>query len=238
MDGLRNLKELSYLYPLSSSVWSRLDSLGDEDLGLAINDPVFAQASAWKYLLNEAVAGPAHSDFNALSEPNKGVSEKLEEAEVKLALPPDPTTIGRVVADGEKPLETLAKTENSSAASFGNRQVFAFSTHSLQMVEEQTTPDSYVRWLQSLQAEDASPALSPMPASKSEKARVTRGKTSEDLDASLRLGEDVVSETLANLLASQGHVAQAVAMYEKLAQKYPEKGAIFAATINQLKSKT
>ncbi len=53
---------------------------------------------------------------------------------------------------------------------------------------------------------------------------------------SLKLGEEIVSETLARLLARQGHKEDAVEMYHKLILKYPEKEATFAAAIQKLKS--
>jgi hypothetical protein len=53
---------------------------------------------------------------------------------------------------------------------------------------------------------------------------------------SLTLGEEIVSETLARLLARQGHKEEAIEMYEKLIVKYPEKGATFAAALQKLKS--
>lgn len=45
----------------------------------------------------------------------------------------------------------------------------------------------------------------------------------------------VVSETLARLLAKQGHRDKAIAMYERLYLVYPEKSAYFAAEIDKLK---
>ena len=53
---------------------------------------------------------------------------------------------------------------------------------------------------------------------------------------SLRLGAAIVSETLAKLLVRQGHKEDAIAMYEKLIQKYPQKETTFAAAIEKLKS--
>lgn len=44
-----------------------------------------------------------------------------------------------------------------------------------------------------------------------------------------------VSETFADLLASQGYKEKAIAMYEKLMEKYPEKSSFFAAKIEALK---
>lgn len=45
----------------------------------------------------------------------------------------------------------------------------------------------------------------------------------------------LVSETLARLLAKQGHRDKAIAMYERLYLVYPEKSAYFAAEIDKLK---
>lgn len=47
------------------------------------------------------------------------------------------------------------------------------------------------------------------------------------------LGEGI-SETFADLLASQGYKDQAIAMYQKLAEKFPEKSRFFAAKIEAL----
>lgn len=57
-----------------------------------------------------------------------------------------------------------------------------------------------------------------------------KAKSSQELKA------EVVSETLAALLAQQGHHSKAIKMYEKLARKFPEKSANFAALIKKLKS--
>ena len=43
----------------------------------------------------------------------------------------------------------------------------------------------------------------------------------------------IISESLADLLASQGHFDDAKKMYEQLMMKYPEKSSYFAAKINQ-----
>ena len=48
-------------------------------------------------------------------------------------------------------------------------------------------------------------------------------------------GEEGISETFADLLASQGHKARAVEMYKKLMEKYPEKSGFFAAKIEELR---
>lgn len=62
------------------------------------------------------------------------------------------------------------------------------------------------------------------------------GTFAEKVRKSQELKEDIASETLAALLASQGHRDKAIRMYEKLMEKYPEKRISFAALIEKLNS--
>lgn len=54
-------------------------------------------------------------------------------------------------------------------------------------------------------------------------------------ERSVTENKELVSETLARLLAKQGHRDKAIAMYERLYLVYPEKSAFFAAEIEKLK---
>ncbi len=51
---------------------------------------------------------------------------------------------------------------------------------------------------------------------------------------SVKENDDLVTETLANIYAQQGNIEKAIAAYEKLALKYPEKRIYFANLIHKL----
>lgn len=57
------------------------------------------------------------------------------------------------------------------------------------------------------------------------------------IEKSIILDHDIASEPLADLLASQGHIQQALDMYERLSLIFPEKSAFFAQKIKKLKKK-
>ncbi len=73
-------------------------------------------------------------------------------------------------------------------------------------------------------------------ANKKKKKKKKRKQQADDGDPII-LSDEVYSETLAELLESQGHTTEAIAMYEKLRLKYPEKSRFFAAKIEKLHKK-
>jgi hypothetical protein len=56
-------------------------------------------------------------------------------------------------------------------------------------------------------------------------------------DESSTLNKEIASESLAELLAKQGHQTKAIDMYEKLSLIFPEKRAYFASQIKKIKRK-
>jgi len=57
-----------------------------------------------------------------------------------------------------------------------------------------------------------------------------------DLTESLQENQDIATETLADIYATQGHKNKAIEIYEHLILKYPEKHIYFAAQIERLKN--
>ena len=67
-------------------------------------------------------------------------------------------------------------------------------------------------------------------------SQVKSKKTNRKKEQGIQLSPDVISETLAEVLASQGHIHAAIEMYEKLGLIYPEKKSFFAVKIENLKN--
>lgn len=62
-------------------------------------------------------------------------------------------------------------------------------------------------------------------------------KKTKKFQESLEVSGDIISEPLAELLATQGHFMQSIEMYERLSLKNPEKSSFFADKIESIKAK-
>ncbi len=76
------------------------------------------------------------------------------------------------------------------------------------------------------------------PRISSPKEPVAASDTPEIIDNSVEEDNDLVSETLADILLKQGKTQKALGIYEKLCLKYPEKSSYFAEKIEQIKQQT
>ena len=69
---------------------------------------------------------------------------------------------------------------------------------------------------------------------KAKKEKAKKKKLKKLLESSNEIGEEIISETLAKLLAHQGHTKKAIDMYEKLSLLNPKKSSYFAKIIQRL----
>ena len=70
---------------------------------------------------------------------------------------------------------------------------------------------------------------------KKDKKKKKKRKIIDIAKKSIENSDDIISETLAELLAKQGSRKKAIQMYERLSLIFPEKSAFFAAKIEKLK---
>lgn len=99
-------------------------------------------------------------------------------------------------------------------------------------------PLDFYSWLSSMNPEDHEiPIQKPLrKAIEGKTERKKASKSSKSKAGKASGSEEAVSETLAKLLARQGHRTQAISMYKKLMKKFPQKELTFAAAIKKLKS--
>ncbi len=103
----------------------------------------------------------------------------------------------------------------------------------------ENSTDSFYSWLSQLDTKDAKKIKvqkQSVPKTKAKRGPKKLDEIQQLVEESQHLKEEVVSETLAQLLDRQGHKEEAIKMYEKLSHKFPDKSATFAVLIKNLKS--
>ena len=86
----------------------------------------------------------------------------------------------------------------------------------------------YSKWLLSFKKDDIEKKI------KKEEKAARKKAFDENAKKSVTKSSAIISEPLAEILASQGHLDDAKKMYEQLMVKYPEKSSYFAAKIETL----
>ncbi len=98
----------------------------------------------------------------------------------------------------------------------------------------------FSRWLSDLVplSESNTEELASKPKKKKKKKKGKKKLSKVELSAkqSITLTDDIASETLATILASQGHIEEAIDMYYKLIIMFPEKAASLNIKIDELRS--
>ena len=96
----------------------------------------------------------------------------------------------------------------------------------------------FSKWLLAQEnLEGVVPEEVPEPSKKSvkkKKKRKKKSKLEKLIDHSIVEREGVISETYADLLATQGYTQKAIELYQRLMLKFPEKSGYFAAKIEEL----
>lgn len=100
------------------------------------------------------------------------------------------------------------------------------------LLKEFSGLSEFSKWLLSLKEPDLEKKI------KKEEKEAKKRELRKNVMKSVTKKESLVSESLADLLASQGHLDDAKKMYEQLMQKFPEKSSYFAAKINDLLNKS
>lgn len=86
----------------------------------------------------------------------------------------------------------------------------------------------YALWLMSFKHDDIEKKL------KKENKKAQKRLLEASVQKSVTKSEEIISESLAQILEKQGHLDDAKKMYEQLMHKYPEKSRYFAAKIDNL----
>ncbi len=200
----------------------------EEDLSLPLPDP-----------LN--LIQPEDDDSLSIS-----INQKLEveEEKIKKKIPS---------SSGQTPI--VKKKKKKSGPKKKKEKVQAVSSKKFDKVSSKKSEDSsfsFTSWLSSLDTTDIPKEKSTTPKKKKKstpkKKKVaplmeeqveTSDKTPELkqlIQKSVTPDKMIISETLAHLLAIQGKSKEAMAMYQQLSLKYPEKSSYFAGKIKNLKN--
>lgn len=95
-------------------------------------------------------------------------------------------------------------------------------------LKEYSGISDFSKWLLAFKKDDVEKKI------KKEEKAARKKKIEDNARKSVTKSSAIISEPLAEILASQGHLDDAKKMYEQLMHKYPEKSSYFAAKINNL----
>jgi tetratricopeptide (TPR) repeat protein len=104
------------------------------------------------------------------------------------------------------------------------------------LYEEMEELNDFNKWLLKLTPISEGNIATIKKAKKKYKKKKKKFILEEGIANSIRKNNALVSESLAQILANQGHNAKAIEMYNQLILNYPEKSVYFAAQIEKLKT--
>ncbi|MCB0582034.1 MAG: hypothetical protein KDD10_22340 [Phaeodactylibacter sp.] len=184
--------------------------------------------------LPEIIAGLTETTANSLPAPKKA-KDKIKRTGKKGHRPPllNPELAALKQARPSRPvftIGTLGETEEAAGYSKPRPQ----------------PKQSFTSWVEQFQAPNVQTRLGElMESKKREESKRKRKKNKKNKPSrvgrlalrSITENKEILSETLAELLASQGEYQRAIEMYEALMLVFPQKSGFFAEKIENLKSK-
>lgn len=209
---------------LEKEVVEPIEETADENTGSEDNQNIVADIENIQELVDDSTSMVNHDETKTMIE----LEEKVEEEQVveeivslennAIVIENDTEELGSddlyFESDDEKPKKKHKKGKKNKTDKFGLKEYSGISDFS--------------KWLLSFKKDDVEKRIK-----KEEKA--ARKKIIEDnARKSVTKSSAIISEPLAEILASQGHLDDAKKMYEQLMHKYPEKSSYFAAKINNL----
>ena len=97
--------------------------------------------------------------------------------------------------------------------------------------KELTGLSPYALWLSSFKQKDIDHQL------EKEHKKIEKAHLMKNIQKSIEKKQEIISESLAQILENQGHWDDAKKMYEAILYKYPEKSSYFASKISNLYTK-
>jgi len=161
-------------------------------------------------------------EINSLDSENEVVSEIEEEKPITQNIPPSP-------------LVKIEETQTGTGLAFEPyHTVDYFASQGIKLSQEEATGDkfgkqlkSFTEWLKTMKRIPATEQVKPLDAGSEQKV--------ENLAAHSVEGENVYTETMAEVWVQQGNKEKAKEVYNKLSLLNPSKRAYFAAKIDSLK---
>lgn len=98
--------------------------------------------------------------------------------------------------------------------------------------------NEFLQWLKRVDQLGTQQASQEGAETRSKKQKKKKSKKKKKESRTFGVETDIISETLAELVAQQGRPRKAIAIYEQLRLKYPEKSAFFALKIKDLQDKS
>jgi tetratricopeptide (TPR) repeat protein len=137
--------------------------------------------------------------------------------------------VNNTVQESQKKYLKNIKTSNKKKKKSKKIKLQKFTINPLE-----TEKDDFTSWIYKLKPIQGGNTENIIKKTKKEKKK---NKIDREIEKSVLMGEDIVSESLADLYEKQGHIELAIEMFQKLNLKYPEKSSYFASKILELKSK-